>query len=80
MKIVNLEIEEGLPYTLSLTYTDETTNLPVNLTGYTAELIASKAFGSKETYLHLTTESGDITLGGSTGRIDVTISEYSSWT
>lgn len=72
MQIINIEIEEKIPYTLSLTYRDETTNLPVDLTGYSAVLQVRSGFGSPSLLLELTNTSGDIILGGVTGAIDVT--------
>lgn len=79
MQIINIEIEEGIPYTLSLTYVDETTNLPIDVTGYTAELVVRKAFGSDEIFLQLSSESGGIILDGATGNIDATIPEGITW-
>lgn len=72
MQLINIEIEEKIPYTLSLTYRDETTNLPVDLTGYSAVIQVRSAFGSPYLLLELTNTSGDIILGGIYGTIDVT--------
>lgn len=71
MQLVNIEIEEKIPYTLSLTHRDETTNLPVDLTGYSAIIQVRGAFGSSSLFLELTSTSGSIILGGVYGTIDV---------
>lgn len=71
MQVINIELEEKIPYTLSLTYRDETTNLPVDLTGYTANVQIRGGFGSPYVLSELGVGTG-ITLGGSLGTIDVT--------
>lgn len=74
MQVINIEIEEKIPYVLSLTYRDETTNLPIDITGYSAILQIRSAFGSPYVLLELTSAvDGGIVLGGSSGFIDVTI-------
>lgn len=72
MQVSNIEIEETMDYTLSLTYRDETTNLPVDLTGYSAELELRPNFGSPSSLLTLSTDNGRIVLGGDSGAIDAT--------
>lgn len=73
MEVINLEINEGTDYSMSVTYRDELTNLPVNITGYDATLDIKQAFGNS-TYLFELTPGNGLTLGGSLGTIDITIS------
>jgi len=70
MQVINIEIEEKTDYTLSITFRDDTTNLPVDLSGYTADLQVRGLFGSPYILLELTQASG-IVLGGVTGNIDI---------
>lgn len=71
MQIINIELEEAMDYTLSLTYRDETTNLPVDLTGYSAELEVRPAFGDPSILFTLTNGNGRIIFGGVSGAIDI---------
>lgn len=48
-------------------------NSPVNLTGYTARMQVRESHTSDELIVSLTTDSG-ITVGGSNGEIEITIS------
>jgi hypothetical protein len=73
MQVQNIEIEENSDYTLSITYRDDLTNLPVDLTSYSAIMDIKPAFGSSYVYLSLTNLNGGLTLGGVTGNIDITI-------
>jgi len=85
MEVQNIEIQENTDYLLSITYRDDLSNLPVNLTGYSAFLEIKPAFGSDSVFLTLTDGSG-LTLGGVTGSIDIIIPasatnrfNYPSW-
>lgn len=88
MQVSNIEIEEGMHYTIPLTYRDETTNLPVNVTGYSAELEIRLTFGDPSILLTLSTGNGRIILGGVGGAIDINFLPadtdqsqlYTSWT
>ena len=72
MFTINMEIEEKTDYTLSVTYRDDTTNLPVNLSGYKANLQIRGMFGSPYVLIDLN-ETNGITLGGPSGNIDIKI-------
>jgi hypothetical protein len=76
---LNLTIEQGATFLLTLIYQDDT-GAPANLTGYTArmQLRASKAATS--TALELTTENGRISINGSAGQINLTIDAVTTGT
>lgn len=71
MQVINIELEEKIDSELSVTYRDETTNLPIDLTGYTALLQVRGGFGSPYVLLELTDANGGVILGGPTGNIDI---------
>ena len=71
-QVVNISIEEGTDYTLSLLWTDLSTNLPKNITSYTALLQVRATYDlSSPTLIEKSTALANIILGGSTGTIDV---------
>lgn len=70
MQVINIEIEEKTDYVLPITYRDDTTNLPIDLTNHTAILQVRNAFGGGSVLLDLNETSG-LTLGGITGNIDI---------
>lgn len=72
MQILNIEIEENSDYTFSVMYSDETTNLPIDITGYSALLQVRMSFGSDSILLELSSVNGRIALNGASGFIDVT--------
>lgn len=64
--------EQGATLSLALTYRDSDGDL-VNLTGYTARLQVRESVNAASTLVSLTSSSG-ITLGGSAGTIQITLS------
>jgi hypothetical protein len=62
----NFVVEQGATFSLDMTW--EIDGNPVNLTGYTARLKA-KPNVNRFAVIHWSTESGNIVLGGETGRI-----------
>lgn len=68
-----LGIEQGSTLSLLLTWKDSN-GTAVNLTGYTARMSLKSSFTSTTTILSLTTSNGRITLGGSAGTIQLTVS------
>jgi hypothetical protein len=68
----DITAEQGANYAASLTYRDSS-NVLVNLTGYTARMQVRKTIGSTTPYLSLTNASG-ITLGGAAGTVAIAIS------
>jgi hypothetical protein len=68
MNFQNIEIEQGTSYSLSLTYTDDHTGLPKDLTGYTARL-AVKPIAGLPPVIDLLSTGTQLVLGGVTGNI-----------
>lgn len=67
----NITIEQGATFTLNLVWRDSNAAL-VNLTGYTARMQVRQKHTSDTAALSLTSEAGDIVLGGALGTIVVT--------
>jgi hypothetical protein len=68
----NITAEQGANYAATLTYRDSS-NVLVNLTGYSARMQVRRTVGSETRYLSLTQASG-ITLGGAAGTVAIAIS------
>lgn len=68
MNFMNLEIEQGTSYLLELTYIDDITGLPKNLTGYDAKL-SVKSDASLPADILLSTADNTVILGGDQGTI-----------
>lgn len=64
----DIQIEKGTTFKYTLTYTDST-NTPINLTGYTAKMQIRKQYISAEFLTELTTANGKITINGTQGKI-----------
>lgn len=71
--LLDLTVYQGATFSQILTWKDETDTL-VNLTGYTARLMARADIEDAEPFLTLTTENGGISLGGSAGTITLNVS------
>lgn len=71
MEILNIDLEEGTDCLVRITYRDETTNLPVDVTGYKAIAQIRPQFGSDILLDELTNAAGTIALGGASGTIDM---------
>jgi len=74
MAIIDYDIstEQGSSLSRVVTYNDESGN-PVNLTGYTARMQVRPRASSGFVYLSLTSPSGGLTLGGTTGTITILV-------
>lgn len=70
MEILNIDLEEATDSTVRITYTDDTTNLPVDVTGFKAILEIRPTFGS-DVILDTFTDTSGITLGGQSGTVDI---------
>jgi hypothetical protein len=70
---LNLTIEQGATFLLTLIYQDDT-GAPANLTGYTARMKLRKNSHSGQVAIELTTENGRISINGVAGQINLTIS------
>lgn len=71
MNVMNIELEEKIDQIISITYRDETTGLPVDLTGSSGLLEVRDFFGGTNVILSMTTENGKIVFGGASGAIDI---------
>lgn len=69
----DITIEQGATFQMSLLWKDSAGD-PVNVTGYTARMQVREKVTSTTTLLSLTSDAGDIVLGGTAGTIDVTAS------
>lgn len=72
MNYLNIEIQEGVDYVLSLTYRDDVTGLPKDITGYRARL-SVKPYADMPAAISLTSldyPASGIFLDGPTGSID----------
>jgi len=72
----HLALDEGMDHTFKFVYTDESTLLPIDLTGYRADLYVRMSPGSTQVLKGISTSysyaDGSITLG-SRGQIDIRI-------
>jgi hypothetical protein len=71
--IYNLIVEQGATFTRVITWRDSDGAL-VDLTNYTARMMAREKFEDASAIFELTTENGGIALGGAAGTITLTIS------
>lgn len=67
--IVNLDIDSGTDFYLDTIYTDYTTNLPKNITGYSALIQVRDTYDNPQVLLTLSSSNGRILLGGVSGTI-----------
>jgi hypothetical protein len=65
--------DQGATFTRVFTWEDST-GVPVNLTGYTARMQVRDTITAASTLFSFTTENGGISLGGTAGTITVTAS------
>ena len=69
----NITAEQGATFNRVLTWRDSASAL-INLTGYTARMQVRTDYASTSTILSLTTQNGQITLGGAAGTITLLVS------
>ena len=69
----NFLCEQGATFTREITWLDSE-GVPVNLTNYTARMQVRATASAASTLISLTSSGGDITLGGTAGTINITIS------
>ncbi len=69
----NFTIEQGVTFTLSLTYTDPS-DAAIDLTGYSAQMMLKETHSARKPLITATTGNGKITLGGTEGTVDVVLS------
>ena len=71
--ILNLRFPQGATWDLSLTYLDSNGD-PIDLTGYAARMQMRQSYEAEPAVLSLLTGGAGITLGGTAGTIDITVS------
>lgn len=71
--IYNITAEQGATFTRVITWRDFAGDL-IDLTGYTARMQVRNDYTSSTTVLSLTTENGQITLGGALGTVTLLVS------
>lgn len=72
----NFEIDEEVDFSTRFKCTEDSTGLPTDLTGYTAEMHVREEYNGQSQpilLLQYTTANGGIALGGATGNVDVFI-------
>lgn len=67
--IINLELDQGTAKNILLTWLDASTNLPTELTGFTATLQVRKYYGDYPVLLELSTANSKIDLTGGPGNV-----------
>lgn len=67
--IVNLELDQGTSKNILLTWLDFSTNLPMDLTGYTATLQVRRDYGLEPVELELTSVDNEIAFDAGPGTI-----------
>lgn len=70
--IYDITIYQGASFAQTLTWQDEN-GAPVNLTTYTARLMARSSVDATDAFITLTTENAGITLGGAAGTIALSL-------
>jgi len=70
---LNLEVDQYATNNIQFLWLEDSTNLPVDLTGYTANMMVVRNPGEVGSLLTLSTANGKIVLGGVLGTINITI-------
>jgi hypothetical protein len=71
--VYDIVIEQGATFNLNVRWLDPDDD-PVDITGYSARMQVRRTYKSEDTLLSLTSEDGEIILGGALGTIAVTAS------
>lgn len=74
-QVVNIELDPGADTHIQFDWTDPSTNLPIDLTGYTAHMQVRLTQYDPIVKLDFTTTNGKITLGGAAGTIIISFSK-----
>ena len=70
----NLVIEQGATFSFNIEWREPDGTTPVDLTGYTAEMDIRATYDDLTTIIQLDTTNGRITLGGTAGTVQLSIS------
>lgn len=70
-QIINIVLEQGTNWIEGLIWENKSTNLPNDLTGYTARLQVREKYDDPLPFLEMTTANNGIILGNNQGTIDI---------
>ncbi len=70
----DITIYQGATYNQQFTWKDQANN-PINLTGYSARMMARSSIDASSPFINLTNTNGGITLGGAAGTITLNMSD-----
>ncbi len=70
----DITIYQGATYSQQFTWKDQA-GTPMNLTGYSARMMARVSVDAATPFINLTTANGGITLGGASGTITLNMSD-----
>ena len=68
----NMTCNQGATFKRTITWTNPN-KTPINLTGYTARMQVRTSAAANTVVLELTTDNGRITLGGTSGTVDLLV-------
>jgi hypothetical protein len=68
--VYDITIEQGATFVFSLIWRDSS-GTPIDLTGCSARMQVRRKYNSETPWMSLTSDDGDITLGGAAGTIEV---------
>lgn len=74
-KLINLEIEEGTDFNYQFQYINPSTELPINITNYTATLEVVDYMGNTVNKFTFTTASGKLLITGTSGIVTLSLVE-----
>ena len=73
--LVNLEVEQGTDFTFSFKFEDPSTNLPVDLTGYSAWMGVVEDAGDNPATLQFSSGNGTLVVGTTDGTVTLIMSK-----
>jgi hypothetical protein len=70
---VDIEVDQGVSKTILFQWFDGSTNLPVDMTGFSALMQIRKAYGDPVVLLELSTTNNKLDLSGGTGTVVIVL-------
>jgi hypothetical protein len=68
----DIKIEQGATFKLSILWKAKVSDTPIDLSGFEARMQVRRNYSSAEPWMTLTSEDGEIVLGGVEGTVEVT--------